>query len=125
MRKSRIQLKEFQNPGGTVAWRVSGTVNGEQIRKNFKTKEAAKEFKQQQEVKLRQGDDNGRFLFTKLSPEELDSAQAAVKLLNEHGSGRSLLFATEYFLKNHKEVRKEVSVVTAHQESYLRRNSGN
>ena len=116
MRKSRIKLKKFQNPSGTEAWRVSGTVNGVQERKNFKTRGEAKEFQQQLEVKLLQGDDNGRFLFTKLSPEELDSAQAAVKLLNEHGSDRSLLFAIEYFLKNHKEVRKEVSVVTACQE---------
>ncbi len=91
MRKSRIKLKKITNPGGTIAWKVSGTVNGKQERQNFKTKEAAEAFKQQLEVKLRQGDDNGRFLFTKLSPAELDDAFAALKFLSERGSKRSLL----------------------------------
>jgi integrase len=103
MRKSRIKLKKFVNPGGTFAWRVSGTVNGKQERKNFKTKEEADEFKQQLEVKLLQRPEDGRFVFTKLSPEELDDAFAALKLLRERGSERSLLFSAQFLLENFKE----------------------
>lgn len=41
MAKSRFKITDFINPSGATAYRVSGTLDGKTIRKNFKTREEA------------------------------------------------------------------------------------
>lgn len=103
-RKSKIKLSRFTYPNGTRSWRVSGSVDGKQVRKTFLSKEEAEGYKQELEIKLLNGPENGRHMWVKITPEEHDDAFAALRLLKEEKSPRSLVYVVQHFLETHKEV---------------------
>lgn len=52
MAKSRFKITEFINPSGAKAFRVSGTLNGQPIRKEFKTRAAANNYRQTLDIEF-------------------------------------------------------------------------
>lgn len=122
MAKKNFKISKFQNSNGTVSWRVSGTLNGKRIRKNFKEYKQASASAQKLEIRaLNETVSEGRTIFTTLSKEENQDAIAAVSLLKKAGSKRSLVFTVDYFLKHFKEAAQSKTVREATDEYYEHR----
>lgn len=103
MPRAKINLKRFTYSNGSETWRVSGSVDGQQYRKNFKDRKKALEYKQELEVKQLNGPEYGRHMWVKITPEEHDDAFTALRLLKKAKSPRGLTFAVQYFIENYKE----------------------
>lgn len=113
MRKSKIKLSKYVYPSGATCWRVSGSVDGKQFRKNFQSKAEATDYKQKMEIRQLNGPEQGRLLWSRLDTTEHDDAFAALRLLRDRGSSRSLVYAVQYFLDNHQEVDHSISIKAA------------
>lgn len=113
MRKSKIKLFKYVYPSGATCWRVSGSVDGKQFRKNFQSKAEATDYKQKMEIRQLNGPEQGRLLWSRLDTTEHDDAFAALRLLRDRGSPRSLVYAVQYFLDNHQEVDHSISIKAA------------
>lgn len=116
MRKSKIKLYKYAYPSGVTCWRVSGSVDGKQFRKNFQSKDEATEYKQKMEIRQLNGPEQGRLLWSRLDTTEHDDAFAALRLLHDRGSSRSLVYAVQYLLDNHQEVDHSMSIEAAAKE---------
>jgi len=99
MAKQRFKISRFINPSGDHVWRLSGTLNGERIRKNFKSRDLAVKERQKLGIRYQNEKSVGQTVFTTLTPEQNRDAVAAVALLE---NGKSLTFAVEYLLKNYR-----------------------
>lgn len=51
MTNNRFKLSKFTNPSGQDVWRLSGTLNGQRIRKNFPSRAEAVAARQNLEIK--------------------------------------------------------------------------
>ena len=109
----RFKIVDFINPSGNRAYRVSGTLDGKTIRKNFKTKSAAVTFRQQMDIKFLNQESNGQTVWTTLTHDQNRDAIAAVNLLKKSKSTKSLTFAVKYFLEHYKEAAETMLVVDA------------
>lgn len=78
-------------------------MDGKQFRKNFQSKAEATDYKQKMEIRQLNGPEQGRLMWSRLDTAEHDEAFAALRLLKEKGSPRSLVYAVEYFLSNYRE----------------------
>ena len=47
MMKTGFDIFKYSNPSGELVWRVSGTLNGKRIRKNFKARSDAVAYRQE------------------------------------------------------------------------------
>lgn len=94
----KIKVTKFKNRGGSYSWRVTGTVNGERIRKNFASHAEALNEKQQYNNVLSL-DTQHRTAVTTLSDGQIAEAQDAFERL---GDDHSLRFAVDYFLANYR-----------------------
>lgn len=103
MKNSRFKITDFLNPSGTRVFRVSGTLNGKTIRKNFKSRAAAVGYRQELDIELLNGVSNGQTIWTTLTKEQNQDAIAAVSRLKRAGSSRSLSFAVDFFLQHYDE----------------------
>lgn len=118
--KSKIKITPFTYKNGSKAFRVSGTVAGQQVRKNFKTREEATEAKQKLTSEQLNGETPGRSVWTTLSPEENRDAVTAVSKLKAHKSKKSLSFAVDFMLRHYSQACDEQTVkdaVTAYQDN--------
>ncbi len=97
---SKFKITQFENPSGEKVWRLSGTLNGQRIRENHKTRKLAVDQRQKYEIKLLNEEPEGRTVWTTLTPEQNREAIAAVNQLKSHKSKYSLSFAVNYFLEN-------------------------
>ncbi len=67
MAKQRFKITRFINPSGSEAWRLSGTLNGNQIRKNFKSRNDAIAERQQLSIRYLNEQSEGQTVWTTLT----------------------------------------------------------
>lgn len=113
MAKSRFKITPFTNPSGTKVFRVSGTLDGKTIRKNFKDRKLAVAFRDKMDVESLNDHSEGQEVWTTLTQEQNRDAIAAVNMLKRNGSKHSLTFAVNYLLKNYRESELERTVEEA------------
>jgi len=101
--KSRFKLSKFENPSGDVVWRVSGTLNGERIRKNFRTRAEATGERHRLDIRVLNETSDGQQIWTTLTHDQNRDAIAAVNMLKRSGSEKQLTFAVDFFLRNFSE----------------------
>ncbi|MBK1877961.1 tyrosine-type recombinase/integrase [Pelagicoccus mobilis] len=94
----KLSVAKFKNPSGKLSWRVSGTVNGVRVRKNFKTRPLAEGYKQEEELDSIKNE-TFRAAITTLTDRQLSDAQAAYARL---GATHSILKAVDYYLKHYR-----------------------
>lgn len=92
----KIKITAFNNPKGSIAYRVSGSVNGKQIREKFKTRSEAVTVRDRYEIKRLNNDQTVRIVASRLSTEEQGSAEAAFKLLKQDKRKKPLTFYVQY-----------------------------
>lgn len=113
MSKHRFKITPFSNPSGAKVFRVSGTLDGESIRKNFKTRTDAVAYRQQLEIEHLNGESEGQTVWTTLTHDQNRDAIAATGLLKNSKSTKSLTFAVKYFLEHYKEAAETMTVAAA------------
>jgi integrase len=113
MAANRFKITRFTNPSGVRAYRVSGTLDGKSVRRNFKTRSAAVAFRQQLEITFLNQQSDGQTVWTTLTQDQNRDAIAAVNLLKRSDSGKSLTFAVKYLLDHYKEAAESTSVEDA------------
>ena len=104
MAKQRFKITGFINPSGSKAWHLSGTLNGKQVRKNFKSRSDAVAERQQLSIRYLNEQSEGQTVWTTLTHGQNKEAIAAINLLKQAKSNKSLTFAVNYFLGHYKEV---------------------
>lgn len=113
MAKHRFKITPFTNKTGTKSYRVSGTLDGKTIRKNFKTRDDAVEYRQKLDIKYLESDSEGQTVWTTLTHDQNREAIASVNLLKRSGSTKPLTFAVKYFLEHYREAAESMSVKAA------------
>jgi integrase len=113
MPKQKFKITKFENPGGKAAFRVSGTLFGERVRKNFETRTEAVACRQELNVDHLKGDPTGQTIWTTLTNDQNRDAIAAANQLKAADSKRNLSFAVSYFLQHYKEAAEEMTVSLA------------
>ena len=113
MAKSRFRLERFRNPSGEALWRVAGMLNGQRIRKNFRSREAATAYRQSLDIEFLNGESEGQTVWTTLTHDQNRDAIAAVNLLRKAGSSKDLCFAVKYFLRQYDEASEDIPVDAA------------
>ncbi|MEN8735051.1 MAG: hypothetical protein ABF329_09565, partial [Lentimonas sp.] len=94
----KLKITKFKNRSGNVSWRVTGTTNGERIRKNFASHAEALNEKQQYNNVLSLNQQN-RTAVTTMSDAQVGEAQDAYERLN---GDHSLRFAVDFFLQHYR-----------------------
>ena len=61
----RFKIVSCTNPSGDMVYRVSGTLDGKTIRKNFKSKSDAVEYRQKLDVQLLNNESDGQAAFSR------------------------------------------------------------
>ncbi|MGK0239958.1 MAG: integrase [Candidatus Pelagisphaera sp.] len=112
-RKSRFKITRFENPSGESAFRVSGSLNGKQIRRNFKERKYAVAERERLEVKRLNGPSDGRFIWAKMTPEQNDDAWAAIKLLKNAGIERTLTDSAQYYIQHFRAPEVDIALEEA------------
>lgn len=99
--RRRFNIREFLNPSGALAWRVSGIAeNGERVRSNFRTKAEAEGERDRLESEFRNGSIATRLVSTRLRDDQVAVAERAIAMLPD---GKSLCEAVSFFLANYRE----------------------
>ena len=111
MKARAVKVLRYEYGNGIVAWRVSGTINGERFRKNFKTRAEAVAEKQVQEIKRNNSAQDLKTIATRLTPEQTREAERVFHRLK--GNRRSLTFAMDYFLEYYREPETEKTLSEA------------
>ena len=92
MKQQPFKLTKFKNSSGTVSWRVSGLIGGNQVCRNFQSRDEAvaeKRLNPLQDVKT---------VTTHLTADRARESEAAYKLLGD----RSLFDAGSFYLGNYR-----------------------
>jgi len=110
MANHRFKITKFTNPSGQDVWRLSGTLNGKRIRKNFPTRADAADERQDLEIEHLNVQSEGQTIWTTLTHDQNRDAIAAVNRLSKAESKRSLSFAVDYFLQHYKEASESMAV---------------
>ena len=113
MAKQRSKITGFINPSGSKAWHLSGTLNGKQVRKNFKSRNDAVAERQQLSIRYLNEQSEGQTVWTTLTHGQNKEAIAAINLLKQAKSNKSLTFAVNYFLGHYKEVAETKTIEEA------------
>jgi hypothetical protein len=113
MKKTRFKITDFLNPSGKRVYRVSGTLDGKTIRKNFQSRSDAVEYRQKLEIEFLNGESTGQTVWTTLTHDQNRDAITAVNLLKRAGSDRSLSFAVDFFLRHYRSAREHVTLEDA------------
>lgn len=113
MAKSRFKITRFSNPSGQEVYRVSGTLNGQRIRKNFLKYSDAVAEKQKLEIRHLNEASEGQTVFTTLTHEQNRDAIAATSLLREAGLSKSLSFAARFLIEHYHEAEEAITVENA------------
>ena len=108
--QSKIKVIKFTYRNGTEAYRVTGSVEGKQVRKNFKTRKEALKERDRLEVERLNGETDGQSIWTTLSRDQNRDAIAAVSKLAAAGSDKTLSFAVDFMLKHYRETESSVAL---------------
>jgi len=101
--KNTPEIKEESTKTGKTVYKVSRVVNGRQIRKSFKSHAEAETFLDsliQEEARI---ENKAKIRLTRLSEEELRSAENACELLRSEGHGVTLFDAAKFYTGNFQE----------------------
>lgn len=93
---------EVSNPGGTTAFRVSGSCGGKQLRKQFKTLEPAIDWAGAQAKAKTLSAVAPEFVSTILPPREQFEAKEALELLHARFPQVELREVVEFYFRHHK-----------------------
>ncbi|QYY35405.1 hypothetical protein [Ruficoccus sp. ZRK36] len=86
-KKERFKIEDFRNASGNISYRVAGyRPDGERIRKNFRYKADAIEFRARMERECEEGKFDRHLTRTKLTPEQIADAETALS----HNPNRTL-----------------------------------
>ncbi len=118
MRSKRVRISKFTNRNGSIAWRVSGTVKGERIRKNFKSRADAMQARELYEIQGSNEAAKTRHVATTLTLAQLREAERVFRRMLK-GQNKSLTFAVQHFLDTRRDPMVEKSLLDAIEE-YLR-----
>jgi len=77
MAKHKLKIARFANPSGEFSHRVSGTLNGRRIRKNFRARDEAVAYRQELEIERLNEVSSGQTVWTTLTRQENRDAIAA------------------------------------------------
>ncbi len=113
MAKQRFKITRFINPSGSEAWRLSGTLNGKQIRKNFKSRNDAVAERQKLSIRYLNEQSEGQTVWTTLTHGQNKEAILAINRLNQAKSNKPLTFAVNYFLAHYKKAAETMTVEEA------------
>lgn len=114
----RFKITPFTNPSGDKVYRVSGTLDGKTIRKNFKKRKDATDCQQHLEIKYLENQSEGQTVWTTLSHDQNRDAIAAVNILKKAKFNKSLTFAANYLIEHYREA-EHAAQVDAVVDSYL------
>ena len=98
--ESSFIITPFTNPSGDVVFRVTGTLDGKRVRKNFPTRAEAEVERQAYEIQAMQADSGMRKAITRLTDEQLREAEAIFTRLT--GQSHTLSFCVEFTLANYR-----------------------
>ena len=104
-------VSEFKNPSGEIAFRISGWLYGNRVRKNFSSRAEAEAERQVLEVQRLQTEGGIRTAVTRLSDDQLREAESAFLRLGDRK--RPLSFYLDYALTNYREPEREKLVPDA------------
>jgi len=105
-------ISKFTNPSGEIVFRVSGWLDGKRVRKNFTTRVEAEAERQVLEVQRLQAESGVRSTITRLTEEQLQDAEAALRRLKEN-PGHSLLFCVHFTLANYRAPERDHTLIDA------------
>jgi integrase len=92
-----FKLKKLTRPSGSTAWRVSGTLNGEQIKPEFDSKEAAVAEQERLDALLFGHGATLAPVITRLTPEDVHHAETVMAQLRQEFPGVTLFQILSYF----------------------------
>ena len=104
-------VSEFTNPSGEIVYRVSGTLAGNRIRKNFSSRAEAEAERHILEIQSVQSETGIRTAVTRLTDAQLQEAEAIFRRLE--GNARPLSFYVEFALTNYREAKDEKPLADA------------
>ena len=115
MQRGEFCITEFKNPSGQTAfrvygWKVQGNGFDARVRENFKTHDEALARKQQLEIQSANLESAARTVVTRLTPEQVIDAEAALKELDGKAS---LLNAARYWRQNYRAPVSNVRLLDA------------
>ena len=113
MTTTRFKITKFTNPSGQDVWRLSGTLNGQRIRKNYSTRDEAVADRQHLDIEHLNNESDGQTVWTTLTHDQNRAAIAATSLLKHSKSSKSLSFAVDYFLQHYKEAAESMTIEAA------------
>ncbi|MDO8587622.1 MAG: hypothetical protein Q7T82_11340 [Armatimonadota bacterium] len=98
--KVSLKIIPFKNPSGHLAFRVSGTIHGERVQKNFPTDAEARTFMNGLVAAAGQGESSPRRVATTIFPLDTDlhEAELAWQRLRAQDPKGSLVTAVDYYL---------------------------
>ncbi|MGC9453048.1 MAG: hypothetical protein ACP5I4_16575, partial [Oceanipulchritudo sp.] len=99
--KSKLRIIKHTYPNGSTAYRITGTIDGKQVRKNFKKRADALQEKRHLTSDKLNTEPHARAVWTTLSPAENRDAIAAVSKLRLAKVDKTLSFAVDFMLKHH------------------------
>lgn len=112
MKTGAFRIVPFTNPSGETVHRLTGwDKNGQRVRKNFKTPEAALAEQTRLQTEILNLDAIPA-VHTRLSPVQIAEAETAFRILN----GKSLLLAVQFFSEHYKEPLEKMSAQRAYEE---------
>jgi integrase len=106
--KSVFHIDDIRNPGGSIAYKVSGMLFGRQVREQYKTRELALTRKYQLELEAAKGP-NQQSRITWLSASQVTAAEAAATLIKDKfpSENYSLVTVAQYFVSKFKANKTE------------------
>lgn len=116
MANRRFKISKFTNPSGNEVWRLSGTLNGNRIRKNYSIRSDAVAERQRLEIRRLNDSTEGQTIFTTLTHDQNRDAIAAVNILKEAGVSQSLTFAARYLIDHYHQAADPYPVEKAIEE---------
>ncbi len=111
MNHTTFDVSRFQNASGSTAWRVTGWLHGQRVRKNFKSHEEASAEKASLEIKAFQATSGLRSIATPLTDEQVREAEAAFRRLAN--KPRPLTFYLDFAFANYREPESQKPLADA------------
>jgi integrase len=120
--RGNFKIVEFANPGGTKAFRITGThFDGRRVRENYPDHAQAVARLQALEIESANLQEAARPKLTRLTQDQLAACEAAITRLD----GKSILDAVDYYLANYEEPAQKITVEKAFAEFIADRTAAN
>ena len=101
----------FTNPSGEIVFRVTGWLDGQRVRKNFRTRAEAEAERQVLEVQRAQGETGIRTTITRLTDEQIGEAETVFARVAD--LPRPLSFYVDYAINNYSEPESQKTLADA------------